>query len=158
MPQKNLRDCKSKSCNMRHPKSWKYYKLHQTFKFEEHSFYSHVISTEQSGINLLVAHINQMKNTINTMSGKMKRLSATRGPSATKNLKKYLFAEKIRKRCFPLKFPILGICNSTRALQFSQFQNTGVVWAWRSPGERWTKICVCNIGLCAPPPPLRPAT
>ena len=29
------------------------------------------------------------------------------------------------KKCFPLSFPILGGCDSTRALQFSLFQNPG---------------------------------
>ena len=40
--------------------------------------------------------------------------------------------KKIRKKCYPLSFPILGGRDSTRALQSTPFQNTGgVVWAWR---------------------------
>ena len=36
-----------------------------------------------------------------------------------------MFAEKKKKKCYPLSFPILGGRDSTRALQSTPFQNPG---------------------------------
>ena len=53
-----------------------------------------------------------------------------------------------KKKCYPLNFPIIGGCNSTRALQSSPFQNPpgGVPWAWRR--RRPEGILVSNLGWC----------
>ena len=49
-----------------------------------------------------------------------------------KNIKKNHFNKKVfteeknlRKKCYPFSFPILGVRNSTRALQSSPFQKPG---------------------------------
>ena len=61
-----------------------------------------------------------------------------------KNLgRKKISPKKRRKNCYPLTFPILGGCDSTRALQSSPFPNPGgVVRAWR----RTKEILVSNFG------------
>ena len=64
----------------------------------------------------------------------------------------YFFCFKRRKKVllkksYTLSFSILGTRDSTRALQYSPFQNPGgVPRSWRSPNGR-TEILVSNIGL-----------
>ena len=67
-------NCKSKSCNMRHPKPCKYYKVHQSCKFGDLCCYSHSIPTKQYDIAILVAKVNQMESTIKSMSEQIKLL------------------------------------------------------------------------------------
>ena len=51
------------------------------------------------------------------------------------------------KKSYLLSFPILGGRDSTRAFQFSPFQNPGAVpWAWRRT-DQWKSLCLTNIGL-----------
>ena len=59
-----------------------------------------------------------------------------------------------QKKCYPLSFPILGIRDSTRALQSSPFKSLGgLVQAWRrrteDEGRRTKEILVFNIGYCS---------
>ena len=52
------------------------------------------------------------------------------------------------KNCYPLSFPILGLRDSTRALQCTPSQNLGgkIPWAWRRTNGQRTEILVSNIG------------
>ena len=67
-------NCKSKLCNMRHPKPCKYFKVHQSCKFGELCCYSHSIPTKQNDIAILVAKVDQMESTIKSMSEQIKLL------------------------------------------------------------------------------------
>ena len=52
--------------------------------------------------------------------------------------KKICGEKRRRKKCYPLSFPILGLRDSTRALQCTPSQNLGgrVPWAWRTEDGR----------------------
>ena len=76
-----------------------------------------------------------------------------------KNTEKSSFFQKInffwerKKKCYFLSFPILGILDSTRALQSSPFQNTGgggglsVMDREEVLTDGRTEILVSNIGF-----------
>ena len=53
----------------------------------------------------------------------------------------------LKKKCYPISFPILGGRDSTRALQSTPFQNPGgVPRAWHTNERRTKEILVSNTG------------
>ena len=60
----------------------------------------------------------------------------------------FFFKKKLKNKCYPLSFSILGWCNSTRALQSAPFQNPGrVPWAWQPTDERKSSCLILDFQI-----------
>ena len=57
-------NCKSMTCQLRHPKVCKFFSVHNTCKFGEHCAYQHKITLNVK-INLLITKISTLENTVN---------------------------------------------------------------------------------------------
>ena len=64
-------NCKSKTCNYRHPKVCKYLTAHNTCKFGEHCAYQHKIPKASTEINVIVNKLNALENSANILSEKI---------------------------------------------------------------------------------------